>query len=228
MPENGEDYSDTTVIVPIKNEPEYAVESVVEDIMSNMKSCNIIVVYKGENVIKKSYPSTVMLLKQKSNGKGAACYEAEKLVDTPIVCFIDGDTTYSAQDLKKLIEEVRNGADLAIGNRMHDLNTRVMPKYVQTGNKILTAALNVMYGTHVKDSQTGLRAIKKGAFESLNMREQYFGFEEEMLIKAKRKNYNIVELPISYKVREGVSKQMKPVDGIKLLLILFRHLFDSK
>ncbi len=223
-----DDYSDAAIIIPVKNEPRYAIDYVVEDILKNLPGASIIVIYKGHVEIGKKYLKRITLVKQKSDGKGAACYEASKYADRDIMCFIDGDKTYHAKDLRKLINEVRNGTDLAIGNRMRNLKGSIMPFYIRFGNKILTLTLNLLYGTNVKDSQTGLRAIRKSAFDLLNMSERYFGFEEEMLIKAKRKNLRISELPISYSAREGISKQFKPIDGLKLLGILFKHLADSK
>ncbi|MGC9190660.1 MAG: hypothetical protein ACP5FR_01980, partial [Candidatus Micrarchaeia archaeon] len=97
---------------------------------------------------------------------------------------------------------------------------------VLLGNRILTKALNIFYGTKIKDSQTGLRAIKRNVFNALKLTEPGFGFEEEMLIKAKRLGFSIKEIPIKYSEREGISKQMKPIDGVKLLLILIKHIFD--
>jgi len=226
MSHEADSYNDTTVIVPIKNEPAQAINGVLQDIIENMPSSKIIVIYKGASNVDNRYANKLLLIEQKGNGKGNACYEAAKHVHTEIMCFIDGDMTYSARDLKRLVAAVRNGADLAIGNRLYKLSTKVMPHYIQLGNSILTATLNLLYRTNFKDSQTGLRAMKKSAFLSLEMREQHFGFEEEMLIKAKRRNLKIIEMPISYSIREGQSKQMKPLDGIKLLLILFRHIFD--
>ncbi|MGC8586416.1 MAG: glycosyltransferase family 2 protein [Candidatus Micrarchaeia archaeon] len=222
------DYSDAAIIIPVKNEPRNAIDYVIGDVLKNLPGASIIVIYKGDAEIGKKYLKRIMLIKQKSDGKGAACYEASRHVDRDIMCFIDGDKTYHAKDLRKLINEVRNGADLAIGNRMRNLKGSIMPFYIRFGNKMLTLMLNLLYGTNVKDSQTGLRAIRKGAFDLLDMRERYFGFEEEMLIKAKRKNLRISELPISYSAREGTSKQFKPIDGLKLLGILFKHLADSK
>ncbi|MEM0149531.1 MAG: glycosyltransferase family 2 protein [Candidatus Micrarchaeaceae archaeon] len=222
------DYSDSTVIIPIKNEPAAAINGVIRDIIANMPGAKIIVIYKGNNEVSKKYIGRLTLLMQKSDGKGAACYEAEKHVDTDIMCFIDGDSTYLASDLKKLVKLVRGGADIAIGNRLHNLSKKVMPSYVRFGNRVLSATLNILYGTHFKDSQTGLRAMRKDAFRLLKMTEKRFGFEEEMLIKAKRKNYTVAEIPIRYRMREGLSKQMKPLDGMKLMLILFRHLIEKE
>ncbi|MGC8495728.1 MAG: glycosyltransferase family 2 protein [Candidatus Micrarchaeia archaeon] len=223
--DNLNDYSDSTVIVPIKDEP--AVNLVIKDIAKNMPKAKIMVIYKGNNTVWKRYSKTVKVIEQQSSGKGNACYEAVKKVNTEIVCFIDGDATYHAEDLAKLVSIIRNGADLAIGDRLSNIkNPKVMPRYVLLGNRILTKALNIFYGTKIKDSQTGLRAIKRNVFNALKLTEPGFGFEEEMLIKAKRLGFSIKEIPIKYSEREGISKQMKPIDGVKLLLILIKHIFD--
>jgi glycosyltransferase involved in cell wall biosynthesis len=221
---NKYDYSDSTVIIPIKNEP--AVNLVISDIRANMPKAKIIVIYKGKNTVLRKYSKIVKILEQKSSGKGNACYEAVKKANTEIVCFIDGDATYHAADLARLVLLVRDGTDLAIGNRLSAIrSSKIMPRYVLIGNKVLTKALNLLYGTKVKDSQTGLRAVRRNAFNILKLTEPGFGFEEEMLLKAKRLGFSIKEIPISYSERKGVSKQMKPIDGIKLLLILIKHLF---
>ncbi|MGC9190607.1 MAG: glycosyltransferase, partial [Candidatus Micrarchaeia archaeon] len=105
--DNLNDYSDSTVIVPIKDEP--AVNLVIKDIAKNMPKAKIIVIYKGNNTVWKRYSKTVKVIEQKSSGKGNACYEAVKKANTEIVCFIDGDATYHAEDLAKLVSIIRNG-----------------------------------------------------------------------------------------------------------------------
>jgi hypothetical protein len=142
------------------------------------------------------------------------------------MCFIDGDATYDADDLKKVVERVRHGADLALGNRLKTLNRKAMPAFVEFGNKVITDTANLLYRMHVQDSQTGLRAIKKKVFDALMLKEQYFGMESEMTIKARKMGFRIEEVPIRYYMRVGSSKQMKLVDGIKLLLLDFKFLFD--
>ena len=220
------DYSDTTVIVPEKNEP--AVAKVVRDVFNTLHDCRIIVIYKGDANISKTEAASmkVTLVEQRGTGKGNACIQVSKLVDTQIMCFIDGDATYDANDLKKVIARVRDGADLALGDRLKNLDRKAMPAFVEFGNKVITVTADLLYRMHVKDSQTGLRAIKKSVFDSLMLKEQYFGIESEMTIKARKRGFRIEELPINYYTRVGESKQMKLIDGIKLLLLDFKFLFD--
>jgi len=220
------DYKDTTIIIPVKDEP-YA-EEVIDSIERSLKGSKIILIYAGKLYVKKKH-SNLEIIKQIGFGKGSACIQAMKKVKTKITCFIDGDKTYNVNDLKKLINEIRNGADMAIGNRFAKMEKDAMPKYVIFGNNILTALENILYGLNIKDSQTGLRAFKTEIFEKLNIQEQEFGIESEMNIKAKKMNYKIVEIPIFYYPRKSNDKpkHFKPLGGFKLLFITFKYLFKK-
>jgi len=218
------DYSDTTVIVPEKDEP--AVSKVVRDVLRTLRNCRVIVVYKGASNMTVSEAASlgVTLARQHGSGKGNACIQAARLVKTRIMCLIDADATYDARDLRRLVELVRNGADLAVGNRLERLDRGSMPSFVEFGNKVISGTANLLYGMHVKDTQTGLRAIRKDVFNALGLKEPRFGIESEMTIKARKRGFKIEEIPISYYIRVGSSKQMKLIDGIKLFLLDFKFL----
>ena len=82
----------------------------------------------------------------------------------------------------------------------------------------------MLYGLKIKDSQTGLRAIRTLVFKNLDLHEQFFGIESEMNIKSKKKNLKIAEIPTKYYVRVGVTKQIKVLDGLKLFFLNFKFL----
>lgn len=215
------DYSDTTVLIPVKDEP--AVAKVTSDVFKNLPGCKVIIIHKGPLGAKISRKNLV-IMEQKSSGKGAACVQAVKHVNTKILCIIDGDDTYESRDLKKLVQLVRESADLALGNRFANIRPGAMPFYVRLGNHILTLSANLLYGMNIKDSQTGIRAMKKTTFDRLGIQETHFGFEEEMNIKAKQRGFKVVEIPTKYYIRTGSSKQFKLADGVKLFLINFKFL----
>jgi glycosyltransferase involved in cell wall biosynthesis len=217
------DYSDVTVVIPVKDEP--ATEKVTKAVMKTLQNCKVIVIYNGKPNISLAHKN-LRILKQTTRGKGHALVEAAKHVNTKIMCIVDGDDTYEIRDLKKLVELVRGGADMAIGDRMSNITLRSMPTYVQFGNNVLTFIGNLLFGMNIKDSQTGLRAIKTGVFRSLNLREPRFGIESEMNIKCKKNHFKIVEIPTRYYIRTGVSKQLKLLDGAKLFLLNFKLLFQ--
>lgn len=219
------DYSDTTIIIPVKDEP--AVGKVAHEVNRTLHNCKIIIVYKGDLKLPEaeSTAKNIMRIKQHRSGKGNACIQVAKLVKTEIMCFIDGDATYDANDLKKVIATVRSGTDLALGDRLGSIDRKAMPAFIEYGNKVITDTANLLYRMHIRDSQTGLRAIRKKVFDALALNEQCFGIESEMNIKARKNGFSIKEVPINYYMRIGNSKQMKLVDGIKLFLLDFKFLF---
>lgn len=163
------DYSDTTVMIPVKDEP--AVGIVTKKVLKALPNCKVVVIYKGYDGKLKlgiSNPN-ITVIKQKGSGKGVAVVQAAKQIHTDIMCLIDGDETYEVNDLKKLVNMVRNGADMAIGNRLDHLERAAMPSFIETGNKVITITANLLYGMDLKDSQTGIRAIRKSAYDSLDL-----------------------------------------------------------
>jgi dolichol-phosphate hexosyltransferase len=221
------DYSDTTVMIPVKDEP--AVGTVTRRVLKNLPGCRAVIIYKGyDGKLELGFSDKrLTVIKQKGSGKGYAVVQAARQIHSEIMCLIDGDATYEVNDLKKAIELVRQGADMALGDRLTGMDIEAMPAFIQFGNKVITVVANIIYGMDLKDSQTGLRAIRKSAFDSLDLKEQYFGIESELNVKGKKKGFKIVEMPTKYYKRVGESKQMKLIDGIKLLLLDFKWINEK-
>jgi hypothetical protein len=220
------DYSDTTVLLPVKNEP--AAGKVAKAALKKLPGAKVLVIYKGDRKkLNINFSDKRMrVVEQKGVGKGVAVRQAREMITTPITCIIDGDATYDVEDLKKVIEEVRKGADMCVGDRLTNVTTDVMPHHLKFGNKVLTGVANVLYGMDLRDSQTGLRAIKTKVFKSLKLTEPFFGIETEMNVRVRKKGLKITELPINYYTREGEVTHMKMSGGLKLLVVDFKFLFD--
>lgn len=220
-------YADTTVLIPVKDEP--AVGNVTKEVLKALPGCKVLIIYKG-------YPKgfnlgfkdkAVRIVKQMGAGKGTAMIQAKKYIDTPIFCLIDGDSTYEVKDLRKLVQLVRDGADMAFGNRFNDIREGAMSKPLQTGNRALTGLANAMFGTDFEDYFSGIRAINTKTYKSLNLTEKFFGIETELNVKMHRKGFKIIEIPTKYYKRVGGSNQIKPVGALKLVTLDFKLLlFD--
>ncbi len=222
------DYSDTTVMIPVKDEP--AVSMVAKRVLKNLPGCRIVIIYKGYNgkLDLGLSDKRITIIKQKGSGKGVGVVQAAKQIHTEIMCLIDGDGTYEVNDLKMVIELVRQGYDMALGNRLHDMDPESMPSIIQFGNKVITLVANILYGMNIRDSQTGLRAIRKSAFDILVLKEPYFGIESEMNVKGRKKGFKTAEIPIKYYKRIGAEQhQMKLIDGVNLALMNFKWLNDK-
>ncbi|MDE1865179.1 MAG: glycosyltransferase [Candidatus Micrarchaeota archaeon] len=220
------DFSDTTVVIPALEEP--GLWEVVAKTRKALPGAEILVLWKGYNDRAPKFKEKgVRAIKQESRGKGTVIIQVQRhrYVKTEIICFIDGDATYEPKDFIGLIGKVRKGYGMALGNRFARLDRRSMPEFIEFGNKVITVVANVLYFMWLRDSQTGIRAIRTSAFQSLDLREKGFGIESEMNIKMRKSGYRLVELPARYYVRVGESKQMKVIDGLRLLGIDFKFLF---
>ncbi len=220
------DFSDTTVVIPALEEP--GLWEVVSRTHRALPGVKILVLWKGYNNKAPTFKEKgVRSVKQESRGKGTVIIQVQKhrYVKTDIICFIDGDATYEPKDFAALVGMVRSGYDMAMGDRFSKLDRRSMPRFIEFGNKVITGVANLLYFMWLGDSQTGIRALRTSVFESLDLREKGFGIESEMNIKMRKAGYKIGEAPARYYIRVGESKQMKFIDGLRLLGTDFKFLF---
>lgn len=211
-----------SVIIPVKNEP--FIGEVIKGIKKEIKNCEIIIVdNSNDNSSKLAKKSGAKIKKQKNSGFGDACLMGAKIAKGKILAFIDGDGTYQPRDIKKLVNMINDGADYAIGNRLKNVHINNMSFVNIFGNKILSWLSNNMHKTSISDSQSGLRAITKKCFNSLDLSAKNFDFYTEMNIKAKNKDLIIKELPINYYPRIGKSKLKPFKHGLIILKAIFNH-----
>ncbi len=70
------------------------------------------------------------------------------------------------------------------------------------GNRLVTGLLRLLYGLTLTDIGP-FRAIRAHAFSALGMEHKTYGWPVEMIVKAARKGYCIVEVPVSCHKRCG-------------------------
>jgi len=127
---------------------------------------------------------------------------------------MDGDNTYDAYEIPMLIDPIVNGhADVCLGNRFARMEPGAMNARNRLGNRMITRVINGLYGLKLKDSQSGFRALRKSALDSLDLDEDGMPFASEMIIDARKKSLRIVEVPVTYRQRIGEPKLKAYKDG---------------
>lgn len=125
----------------------------------------------------------VVIRHEANRGKGAALRTGlgyARRNGAYAVVLLDGDGQHDPDQIPNLLEPVRGGAsDLVVGLR-HRGTTR-MPFYRRIGKRILDYATAVPAGGMVTDSQSGFRALSRAAMDSLDLTEDGFAVESEML-----------------------------------------------
>jgi len=141
--------------------------------------------------------------------------------DADIVIMIDADGTYPPEELPKLLDLILAGeADEVICIRK--LTQGSMPLINRIGNKLLTAAINLLTGVGVKDTQCGYRAMKSEV-AYLDYQMKGMEFATEQLVTAYMEGYKIAQVPVPYHKRIGGRPKTKPLrDGCRILKTTLR------
>jgi glycosyltransferase involved in cell wall biosynthesis len=140
------------------------------------------------------------------------------------IVMADADLTYDFADIPRFVERLDAGAELVMGDRMGNIQPGAMPwlhRYV--GNPVLTGLLNLFFRTGVKDAHCGMRAVRRSALPSLDLRTTGMEFASEMVIRAGKERLTIEEIPIHYHPRQGESKLSSLRDGWRHLRFLLVH-----
>lgn len=120
----------------------------------------------------------------------------------------DSDGTYNFLETPKLFTKLNEDYDLVIGSRLRGkIKNGSMPllnRYL--GTPFLNFFLRLLYKINVSDTQSGMRAFTKEAFEKLNLRTIGMEFASEMIIRAGQERLKIAEVPISYSRRISPTK----------------------
>jgi len=162
-------------------------------------------------------------------GKGAALRHALQATDAEIVIYIDADGSHEASDIPRLIAPIQAGeADLVVGCRMtggsDELHGDLFKFTRLIGSEIITMTINYRWNVRLTDVQNGFRAIRRDVGLALGMRENRFAIEEEMVMRALRKKYRVVNVSShEYKRRHGVSRIVLQRDWFSFVWCVAKH-----
>jgi glycosyltransferase involved in cell wall biosynthesis len=140
------------------------------------------------------------------------------------ILMADGDLTYDFDETPRFLAELEAGADMVIGNRMHNIQPGAMPwhhRYI--GNPLLSGFLNLLFSTGVADAHCGMRAVRREVLPRLDLRTTGMEFASEMVIRAAKEKIDVRQFPIEYRPRSGESKLSSFRDGWRHLRFLLVH-----
>lgn len=124
---------------------------------------------------------------------------------------IDADLSHDPADLPRLLHEVRNGADLAIGSRyVDDGATPDWPRRRRMLSRWGNRYAGMMLDLPVTDATAGYRAYRATTLAAIDLdrvRADGYGFQIEMAYAVHQLGGTIVEIPITFRDRVlGTSK----------------------
>jgi glycosyltransferase involved in cell wall biosynthesis len=131
-------------------------------------------------------------------GYGSALIGGIDAAQGELVVMGDADDSYDFTAIAPLIEKLRDGFDLVVGNRFTGgIAAGAMPwSHRWVGNPVLTFISRVFFHTPIGDAHCGLRAFRKDAYERMRLRATGMEFASEMVIKASLRGMRIAEVPV--------------------------------
>jgi hypothetical protein len=146
-----------------------------------------------------------------------------------IVVFLDGDGSDVPALMNQLVEPIMRGThDFVIGSRTRGQREAGSMNFQQIlSGRIAGFVLRLLYGVRYTD-MCPFRAIRRDALLKLDMREETYGWNLEMQMKAARARLRILEIPVNHRNRTGGESKVSGtlrgtfVAGTRIIATLFR------
>lgn len=218
--------------------PAYNIEEQVSDtvkkafkvVSKNASKYEIIAVNDGSTdktgelltKLKKKYQKLKVITHKQNQGYGAALKSGFYNARYNWIAFTDGDGQFEISELPNFIkkQEVTN-ADLVIGY----YKKRQVSKTKIITSKVWELIVFILFGLHVRDIDCGFKLISKQVFKKISKLESERGafISSELLIKARRAKFKIVEIPATHYARtegKGTGRNLNVI--IKSFVDLFK------
>jgi glycosyltransferase involved in cell wall biosynthesis len=130
-------------------------------------------------------------------GYGAALGAGIAAARGRFVIMGDSDDSYDFSKLDAFVAELRDGADLVMGNRFRGgiAPSAMPPLHRYLGNPVLSTIGRVFFRAPVGDFHCGLRGFSRKAILGLKLNTPGMEFASEMVIKATIMGLKITEVP---------------------------------
>jgi glycosyltransferase involved in cell wall biosynthesis len=162
-----------------------------------------------------------------NRGKGHAMIEGINHAAGEVMVQVDADSQFPPEDIPRLLQPIADGrADIVFGSRYcagATCERGSVTSFAVFASWVASRYTRLLSGYRLNDVMAGFKAWKREVILDLDIRCEHFGYEPEIAVKASRKHYRIVEVPVHYKARTaGRSKVSLIRDGVKIILYLLK------
>jgi len=201
-PPTGHGSIELSVVMPCLNEAE-TLETCIRKAQRALKKENlageVIVADNGSTdgsiVIAERLGAKVVHVQER--GYGSALRGGIGAASGKYIVMADADDSYDFGHIPRFLEQLREGADLVMGNRFRGgIEKDAMPplhKYL--GNPLLTGIGRLFFHSPVGDFYCGIRGLRIDAYERMDLRTTGMEFATEMVVKATLLKLRIAEVP---------------------------------
>jgi len=194
----------TDVIIPTLNEAE-SLRYVLSEIPNEAVS-EVILVDGGsmDDTVPIAKAGGARVVIEKQRGYGLACTTGVNHADGDILVFMDGDGADNPSQIPALINPILTGqADMVLGSRLAGyIIPGTMPWHQRVGNRLSAKLIHLLYELPITDLSP-FRAVNREKLLTLDLQDMTYGWPTEMIVKAARQKWRILEIPVTYRSRIG-------------------------
>lgn len=195
---DGESIPGCTLILPCRNEAP-ALSGLLPTVPAGLQ---VIVVDNGsiDETAGVARALGAHVVTEERPGYGAAVHAGVVATRTDLVAVMDGDGSFDVADLLPLIDDVLTGrATLAVGRR-RPIGRGTWPWHARLGNWMVVTWLRRRAGFPVTDIAP-MRVCRRSDLLALDVRDRRFGYPVELMRKASRAGWRIIERDVGYRPR---------------------------
>ncbi len=228
-----------SIIVPFFNEENHILETLQKlnelKFPSYISTIEFIVIDDGSSDnsheivsnFSKNKNNFIFLQHEINRGKGAAVKTGIAKANGDIFLMQDADMELSIDDIIVLLDAMhRFNVQFVNGSRYLPGVLRPVSSYRRyLGNKIFTFITSIFINVKLTDMACGYKLIHRDLYNKIKLKEERFGIEAEMILKALRvRKNNIIEVPVHYFPRNyGEGKKLRNKDAFKILWTIIKY-----
>ncbi len=215
------------IAIPAYNE-EGRISKLLSILTERFPQEDILVIDDGssDRTYEEAVASGVKVIRNQPNlGKGESLKKAFKYAVShgyDAVLTVDADLQHDPDDIPGFIKKFKEGCDLVIGSRWHELHKMPFLNYIS--NRLTTMVLSLLAGQRLPDTQSGFR-LHSRQVAALNFTFSRYDFESEVVFKAAINGFKICSTPIKTIYGTGESSIDKVRDTLRFIRLTLKFMW---
>ena len=158
------------------------------------------------------------VIHQNNKGEGNACRIGVEKTNSDYIMFFSPDGNDEPEAIPQMISKISEGFDIVhisrFGKGSYSEDAGIIDNF---GNRMFTFLVNVFFGGNYSDALNGFRIIRRDVMLKLKTDAQKLNIEQQICIRAAKKNLKIFEIYGREPKRIGGERKMKPIPtGVSL------------